>query len=156
MSFLARLRPELVCVDPPWRTLADTVEGLVGALVARRALSRRTRDDAVRAVLAREEESSTALLDIAVGVPHARLPGLRRAVVTLAVSPHGLYEPVPTVPLRIVALVLSPPTAAADHLRLVAEISTLLRSPALRDAIVAAPDAASVVAALRAHDGARR
>ena len=151
MSFLARLRPELVHVAPPWRTFGATVTGLVDSLVSAGTLDAEVRDDAVRAVMTREDESSTALLDIGVGVPHARLAGLRQAVVALAVSRAGLYEPVPTVPVATVALVLSPPSATADHLRILTDIATLLRSRELRAALLAAPDADAALAALGTH-----
>ena len=151
MSFVTRLRPELIHVAPPWRTFGETVGGLVESLVAAGTLDEAVREAAVRAVIAREAEASTALLDIGVGVPHARLAGLAQAVVALAVSRTGLYEPVPTVAVATVALVLSPPSAAADHLHILTEIATLLRSADLRAALLAAPDARAAIAALGAH-----
>src|SRR5213079_3392907 len=112
MSFVARLRPELIRVAPPWRTFEETIAGLVAVLAAARS--------AIQAVTAREAASSTALLDIHASVPHARLPGITQPVSALATSPHGLYEAVPTVPIQVVALVLSPPTATAQHLTILA------------------------------------
>jgi mannitol/fructose-specific phosphotransferase system IIA component (Ntr-type) len=151
MSVVARLRPELVRIDPPWRTFRETIEGLVGMLVKAQALSGVEEADAVRAVSAREAESSTALLDIRAGVPHARLAGLTGAAISLAASAGGLYEAVPTVPIQIVALVLSPPAAVTDHLNLLAEVATLLRSPELRAALLAAADGDEALDALRRH-----
>jgi len=151
VSFVARLRPELIHVAPPWRTFDETVGGLVESLVAAGRLDEAAREPAVQAVVAREAEASTALLDIGVGVPHARLDGLTQAVVALAVSRTGLYEPVPTVTVATVALVLSPPSATADHLHILTEIATLLRSADLRTALLAAPDARAAIAALGAH-----
>ena len=151
MSFVARLRPELIRVAPPWRTFGETVGGLVESLVASGTLDEAMREPAVRAVIARETEASTALLDIGVGVPHARLAGLAQAVVALAVSRTGLYEAVPTVAVATVALVLSPPSATADHLHILTEIATLLRSADLRAALLAAPDAHTAIAALGTH-----
>jgi mannitol/fructose-specific phosphotransferase system IIA component (Ntr-type) len=151
MSFVARLRPELIRVAPPWQTFADTIRGLVGALTDAGTVPATASADAIAAVAAREVEASTALLDIRAGVPHARLAGLTRPVVALAISPRGLYEAVPTVPIQIVALVLSPPAATTHHLNILAGIATLLRSPELRAALLAAPDGARALAALRRH-----
>ena len=50
-----------------------------------------------------------------------------------------------------VALVLSPPSATADHLHILTEIATLLRSADLRAALLAAPDARAALAALGTH-----
>lgn len=151
MPFVDRLRPELIRIAPPWRTFAETAAGLVASLVAAGAVPATAAAAAVRAVTAREAEASTALLEIAVGVPHARLPDLSHPVVTLAVSRDGLYEAVPTVPIQIVALVLSPPEPPAEHVQILAGIATLLRSPALRASLLAAPDGRAAAAALRRH-----
>ena len=151
MSFVTRLRPELIAIAPPWHGFRDTAAGLVGMLVGANAIPAAQEPDAVRAVIAREREASTAVLEIGVGVPHARLGGLRETVVSLAVSRAGLYEPVPTVGVPIVALVLSPPGASNDHLRTLAGIATLLRSPELREALLSAPDAPAALQALDHH-----
>jgi mannitol/fructose-specific phosphotransferase system IIA component (Ntr-type) len=126
-------------------------EGLVQALVAGGALPGSSAPEAVRAVTAREAQASTALLDIHVAVPHARLPQLGSTVVAFTVSARGLYEAVPTVPIQIVALVLSPVAANSDHLAVLAEIATLLRSPELRSALLAARNGDDVLGALRRH-----
>lgn len=148
MSFVDRLRPDLISFAPPWGSFAETVRGLVRALVAGGAVPSGAEEDAVRAILAREDASSTALLDIDAGVPHARLVGLSGSVVALAVSPAGLYEAVPTVPIHLVALVLSPPEDTSGHLRILAGIATLLRSRELRDALLQAGDATAALAVL--------
>jgi PTS system fructose-specific IIC component len=151
MSFVERLRPELISVRPGWETCPETVRGLVEQLVAGSALAAELGAGATAAVLAREAESSTALLDIRVGVPHARLAGLPAPVAALALSETGLYEPVPTVRIQIVALVLSPPAAVSDHLAMLAGISTLLRSTALRTRLLGAPTPAEAFAVLAGH-----
>ena len=151
MSFVSRLRPELIAIAPPWRGFPDTIGGLVDALVGARAVPEAQRAEAVRAVVAREAESSTAVLDIGIGVPHARLAGLKKTVVALGLSPDGLYEPVPTVPIKIVGLVLSPPDAGNDHLQTLAGIATLLRSAPLRETLLRASEPATVLQALGRH-----
>jgi mannitol/fructose-specific phosphotransferase system IIA component (Ntr-type) len=153
MPFVERLRAELVCVAPPWQTFTETVDGLVGALVAAGGVPEGARAAAVAAIAAREAEAPTALLDIRAGVPHARLAGLDDSAVALALSSAGLYEAVPTVRIQIVALVLSPPQATAHHLEILAGISTTLRSAELRAALLRARGGAEALAALRRHAG---
>ena len=151
MHFVSRLRPELIRVAPPWATFDETIAGMVSMLVAARALPPESEAAAVRAVTAREGTSSTAILDIGVGVPHARLPDIAEAAVALAVSASGCYEAVPTVPIRIVALVLSPTVANADHLQLLASAATLLRSEMLRATLLRAENCAAAAAELVRH-----
>ena len=151
MTFVARLRPELVRIAPSWRTFDETIAGLVALFVAVHLLPEAAERPAVDAVIAREREASTALLDIGVGVPHARLVEVARPIVALAVARDGLYEAVPTVPIQIVALVLSPPGSGAHHLRLLSGIATLLRSSELRARLVVAPDPGDALATLRRY-----
>jgi hypothetical protein len=66
----------------------------------------------------------------------------------LALSTIGLYEAVPTVPIRIVALVLSPSVAAQEHLQLLANVALSLRSAELRVALLQAADGATAYEAL--------
>ncbi len=147
----ARLDQQLIAVSPGWRGFGETVRGLVHLSIGAALVAADREEDAVRAVIAREREGSTAMLEIGVGVPHARLPGLRDTVVAFAAARAGLYEPVPTVVVRIVGLVLSPPEATEAHLHTLAGIATLLRSPALREALLAAPDTQAAFAALDRH-----
>jgi mannitol/fructose-specific phosphotransferase system IIA component (Ntr-type) len=151
MRALARLRSDLIRIEPPWRTFGETIAGLVGVLAAARELPPGREADAIAAVTAREAEASTALLDIHAAVPHARLADLTHPAIAVTVSSHGLYEAVPTVPIHIVALVLSPPTAAGDHLEALATIATLLRSNELRASLLAAGDGTAALAAIRSH-----
>jgi len=151
MSFVARLRPELIRVGAPWRSFEETIAGLTATLDAARLLPAGAQPAAARAVAAREAEASTALLDIHVGVPHARLAGLARPVVALGISSAGFYEAVPTVAIQIVALVLSPPHSTTHHLRLLSGIATLLRSAELRAALLVAPDGGAALASLERH-----
>jgi mannitol/fructose-specific phosphotransferase system IIA component (Ntr-type) len=145
------LRPEDIVLDPPWRSFDDTVAGLVEALVRAGSLAGSAAPDAVRAVLAREREASTAVLDVGVAVPHARLPGLTSPMIALAIASRGLYEAVPTVPIRVVALVLSPPAALDDHLRILGGLATLLRSPELRSELQGSGTPENALSALGRH-----
>lgn len=152
MSFVLRLRPELIALAPPWHSFRETVTGLIDLLVTAGDLARDAGPAAVRAVVARESEASTAVLEIGVGVPHARLADMTMPAVALAVSATGLYEAVPTVPINVVALVLSPPAATDHHLRILAGIATLLRSNDLRGAMLRAQTPDAVLAALTQHE----
>jgi len=141
MSFVDRLRPDVIRVAPPWRTFDDTIVGLVATLATAGLLAPARASAAVDAVRTRETAASTALLDIHAGVPHARLAGVDAPIVALALSSDGLYEAVPTVAIQIVALVLSPPDAGTHQLQILSGIATLLRSPELRKDLDSAPDA---------------
>ena len=149
MPFVSQLRAAQIAIAPGWQGFGATVDGLIDRLSEAGLLSSETGTAAGRAVRAREAEASTAMLEIGVGVPHARIAGLDTPVVALAVASTGLYEAAPTVPIRIVALVLSPIAAIEDHLRMLADIATMLRSSELRTLLLRARDEATALEALR-------
>jgi mannitol/fructose-specific phosphotransferase system IIA component (Ntr-type) len=145
VPFATLLRADQIVIAPAWHGFDATVDGLLDRLVEAGSLSRATRDEAAKAVRAREREASTAVLEIGVGVPHARLGGLADPVVGLAIASAGLYEAAPTVPIRIVALVLSPLAALDEHLHTLADIAMLLRSADLRTLLLRAGDGPAVI-----------
>ena len=151
MTLATLLTPELISIAPPWRTFADTIGGLVESMVAAGMLPEARAGDVRAAVAARESEGSTAVLEIGVGVPHARVAGLRAPAAALALGPEGLYEAAPTVAIRIVALLVSPATATESHLKLLASVATALRSSPLRTALLGAADADAALGVLRQH-----
>ena len=149
MPFVSHLCTEQIVIAPPWRGFGETVDGLLDRLVMADLLSTPVRDAAASAVRAREAEASTAVLEIGVGVPHARIDDLRTCVVGLAIAPGGLYDVAPMLPIRIVALVLSPIAALEAHLRTLADIATLLRSAELRALLLRATDTPSAIDVLQ-------
>jgi mannitol/fructose-specific phosphotransferase system IIA component (Ntr-type) len=151
MPLATLLTPEVIAVAPPWRTFPVTIAGLVDLMVAAGTLPSARRDDVRDAVAAREAEGSTAVLEIGIGVPHARVAGLTRPIAALAVAADGLYEPVATVRIRIVTLLVSPIAATEAHLKLLANVATSLRSTTLRLRLLEARDASQALATLQAH-----
>lgn len=149
MPFVSHLRADQIVIAPAWHGFGATVDGLLDHLAAASLLSPAARAEAGSAVRAREHEGSTAVLDVGIGVPHARIAMIDAPVVGLAVSSTGLYEAAPTVPIRIVALVLSPLAALDDHLRTLADIATTLRSAELRTLLLRATDAPTALDVLR-------
>jgi mannitol/fructose-specific phosphotransferase system IIA component (Ntr-type) len=151
MRFTDLLSPEVISIGPSWSSFEETIDGLVASLAGTGALEEDTSLAARTALRSREATSSTAILEIGVGVPHARLAGLGGPLVALAVGASGLYEAAPTVPIRIVALVLSPERTTDEHLRLLGGIATALRSSALREALLRAPTPETALGVLHTY-----
>ena len=126
----------------------DAIGLLVDALVAEGRLPAALNATAVRAICEREQMASTAIVEIGVSVPHARLTGIEGVVGAVAVSPRAIYYAMEVVPISIVALVLSAPDRAADHLNALASLSVLLHSEDVRTALRHADDTAAVHALL--------
>jgi len=148
MSLVDLLRAEHVYVDPPWTSFEEAIAGMVAGVARVGSIDQATCVPATNALLLRERASSTAIPEIGLAIPHARLAGLTTPVAALAVAAGGLYEAAPSLPIRIVALVLSPEQATDAHLQLLAGVATSLRSPVLRRALLRATSAAAVLATL--------
>jgi PTS system nitrogen regulatory IIA component len=126
----------------------DAIRLLVDALVAEGRLPAGLNATAVSAICEREQMASTAIVEIGVSVPHARLAGIQGVIGAVAVSPRAIYYAMAEVPISIVALVLSAPDRAADHLNALASLSVLLHSEDVRTALRQAADTAAVRAVL--------
>lgn len=143
-----------ILLGEPCHSFEQSVRGLVDALVAEGRLPSVLREPAVRAVCDREQMSSTAIVEIGVSVPHARLAGIDGVLCALAASPSAVYYAMAEVPISIVALVLSAPDRAADHLNVLASLSVLLHSENVRRSLRRATDAAAALQVLRTERSA--
>jgi mannitol/fructose-specific phosphotransferase system IIA component (Ntr-type) len=102
-----------------------------------------------RVALAREEIESTGIGD-GVALPHARTDGVastRLCVATLA-RPVA-WDSYDSDPVRVVFLILGSRKAPAHQLRVLADVSALVRTPGFIEALYAAEDSGSMYGALR-------
>jgi mannitol/fructose-specific phosphotransferase system IIA component (Ntr-type) len=139
-----------VIVDKPWRSFEEAVGGLVRELVAAGHLSEVLAEPAAHAVLDREAMASTALVEIGVSIPHARLGGVGGIVAALAVSPTAVYL-LAEVPITIMVLVISSPALSGEHLNFLSTLSMLLQSDTTRRELQVAETPADVIDYLRHH-----
>jgi mannitol/fructose-specific phosphotransferase system IIA component (Ntr-type) len=133
------LRTDEIVMRPPWRTFEEAVHGLVDTLVRRGRIPAPLREPAVRAIHEREQIASTAMVDIGVSIPHARIAGMDGIAVALAASPQAVFSAT-GVPISIVVLVLSAPELAGEHLNALATLSMVLQSEAVRRSLRHAAD----------------
>src|SRR5512134_3353839 len=88
-----------ILLAPPCGTFERAVGALVDTLIANDRLSSAMRQAAVRAVCEREAMASTAIVEIGVSVPHARLEGVTGVIAALAATPTALYYATAGVPI---------------------------------------------------------
>ncbi len=155
MRFIDGLVGEAVIVGPAWNSFQATIEGLVGLLVAQGRVPLPIADVAVRTICERERFASTAMVDIGVSIPHARVEGVDGIVAALAVSPRSVYEVADGLPITIVALVLSSPDLSGEHLNFLASLSILLQSDLMRRRLREARDVGEVLRLVRESDPVR-
>jgi Kef-type K+ transport system membrane component KefB/mannitol/fructose-specific phosphotransferase system IIA component (Ntr-type) len=134
-----------VLVDVDAATPADVIRALGEALAAKLGRA----GDAprfVEAALAREDLSTTGLGE-GVAVPHAEIEDLAGPVLAFARTRAGVDFDTPDgAPVRLVFLLLIPRSQYTRELQVLAAIARLAIVPAVREGLLAAPDAAAVQA----------
>ncbi len=126
-------------------TRDGVVAELVELLVAAGTLPEARRDDAVAAVL-RREESMTTGLGAGVAVPHGTCEGLDEVVAALGIHREGVdWGALDGQPVRLVILLLVPPNTFQAHIRTLAGIARVLNDPHLRRLLCEARDADAVL-----------
>lgn len=143
-----------ILVQRPCQTFEAAVRDLVAAMVQQGQVSSTLEVQAVKAICDREQMASTVIVEIGVSVPHARMEGIQGVVGALATSPTAVYYAMASVPITIMALVLSAPDRAAQHLNLLGSLSLLLQSENLRRRLQEAEDAGQAFAILQTRMGA--
>ena len=95
------------------------------------------------------EAAAPSFLAPGIAMPHARLEDLDRTLVAVATSVTGVHFAAAKEPVRLVILVLTPATAPAAYLSVVASISRLLRQPTFAEEVIAEKTATGVEALFR-------
>lgn len=144
-----------VLLRPACGSFEEAVRGLVDVLIANQCMSADVRERATRAVVEREAMQSTAIVEIGVAVPHARVEGVDGVVAAMAASPTAVYYAMAGVPISIVVVVLSAPELVGDHLDTLAGVSLLLQSADTRRGLEHAADFSSALSVLRGGNGRR-
>jgi mannitol/fructose-specific phosphotransferase system IIA component (Ntr-type) len=144
-----------IVLQPAYASFEETIGGLVDSLIANGCLSAALREPATRAIIERENLQSTAIVEIGVAVPHARVPGVEGVMAAMAASPTAVYYAVAGVPISIVVVVLSAPDLVGDHLDTLAGVSLLLQSADTRRGIEHAADSGGALRVLRGGNGRR-
>ncbi|QGY41133.1 PTS sugar transporter subunit IIA [Pseudodesulfovibrio cashew] len=89
-------------------------------------------DHAVRVLLDRERLGTTGIGD-GIAIPHGKLENLEKVIVVAGRSPEGVdFEALDHRPCFIFFLVLAPEQMAGLHLRILAQISRVLKDEAFR------------------------
>jgi PTS system nitrogen regulatory IIA component len=132
------LREDLVLWDLPRLDKAAFVKAFVAEVAARLpALDER---DLLDRLLAREEQQSTGIGG-GLALPHCILPGLEQTLLIVGRTGEGLdFAALDDQPVDLLFLLLSPPDAADEHLRVLARLARII-------------DAEATLAQLRSAEG---
>ena len=129
--------PELSATDKPavLAELCTAVARVHGGLSAGRL---------TEVLLEREKLGSTGIGE-GVAIPHAKLPGMPGLLAAFGRSKKGIeFQAIDNRPAQLFVLLFAPENSAGIHLKALARISRLFKSPAFRKSILDAPGAREI------------
>jgi len=144
------LRDDLVIFDLPQLDKSELMQSLAREVAARLP----SLDEALllERLNEREEQQSTGI-GHGLALPHAMLPGLDRSVVVVGRAAGGLdFAALDAQPVDLFFLLLSPPDASRDHLRVLARLTRILDDEATLARLRTAENASELFAMLLAED----
>lgn len=149
MKILDVLETKSILVDMNARDKKGAIEELV-APVAR--ISDIDDNVLTRVLLDRERLGSTGIGG-GVGIPHGKLKDLDRLLLGFGLSRKGVdFESMDGRPTHIFFLLVTPENATGLHLKLLAQISRLLKNDTFKERLMAANSPGDVLDAIREHE----
>ncbi len=140
------LNPNAVTLRLAARTKHDVLVELVGLLESSHGFS--SQGEILDRVLRREAMMSTGLFPGA-AIPHGKARSVDRMAAACGVSPEGVdFESEDGKPTHLFVLLVSPENATTPHVRLLANISRLLKEETVRKTLLEAHSPEEFLAAV--------
>jgi len=150
MRLTELINPQAVTTRLRARTKRDAIAELVELLESAHGID--SHGEVLDRVLRREAMMSTGIGN-GVAIPHGKAKLVDRMVAACGVSPEGIeFESADGEPARLFTLLVAPESGGALHVKVLANISRLLKEESVRQSLREAPNAEAFVAALRAAE----
>ncbi|MGB5985468.1 MAG: PTS sugar transporter subunit IIA [Desulfobacterales bacterium] len=108
--------------------------------------------DLVKVLLERERLGSTGIGG-GIGIPHGKLKNLDQLVLGVGISRKGVeFDSMDNRPTYIFFLLVTPENSTGIHLKVLAQISRLLKDDLLKNRLMGAADADAVLALIHERD----
>ncbi len=110
------------------------------------------RDDLLKAVLDREAQRSTGI-GRGFAIPHAKCGAVTKLVIAIGRTSSPMpFAAVDGRPVRLIALLASPPNATSAHIQALAKLSRLVTSDAILSELLAAESADQLYGVIARND----
>lgn len=141
------LRPELMTFDMKAEKKADAIKELAQLIYDHGYVS--DLQGLVDAAMMREADYSTGI-GMGVGIPHAKSPLVKEAVVAFGRSKKGIeFDSFDGEPVYLVFLIAVPENADKEHLNILSTLSRALMHEEVRDALLKASTPEEVIQAFQ-------
>lgn len=148
MRLMDLLSEDVITTSLQSTTRDGVIAELVDLLVQRSVLAESARAGVLEAVNAREASQSTGL-GAGVAIPHGLSPEVEDVVAAMGIHHGGVdFASIDGQPVRIVILLVVPPNMFQAHVRTLAGIARVLNDANLRDMLLAAREAETVLEVL--------
>ena len=129
---------------------ASTKDGAIMELIALAAKSPAITDsEALQAAVFEREGIMSTGIGLGIAIPHAKIASVTDFVVALGRAPRGIdFNALDQQPVRIVVLIAGPSHEQQRYLEILAGVTLRLKSESVRAAVLAAPDAESLITEL--------
>ena len=149
MKILDVLKKEAVLTDLKAGDKKGVLEELATPLARIAGLAHH---DLVKVLLERERLGSTGIGG-GIGIPHGKLKNLDQLVLGVGISRNGVdFDSMDSRPTHIFFLLVTPENSTGIHLKVLAQISRLLKDDLLKDRLMDAADAEAVLALIHERD----
>lgn len=146
MDFKSALINGCFCIALKNATKETIIEEMIDMMVAAGKLQ--SKDEALRAVLDREDKMSTGVQD-GVAIPHGKIASVDGLVTAFGLKPEGIdFGAIDGLPSKIFVMTISSNLRTGPHLQYLSEICRLLNSAAVRDRLLAAKTREEVIGIL--------
>jgi len=150
MRLTELVNPQAVNTRLRARTKRDAIAELVELLESAHGID--SQGEILDRVLRREAMMSTGIGN-GVAIPHGKAKLVDRMVAACGVSTEGIeFESADGEAARLFILLVAPESGGALHVKVLANISRLLKEESVRQSLREAPNAEAFVAALRAAE----
>lgn len=131
-DFLCR---DAVTNDLKASTKAEVIAEMAGLLVGSGAIEKKHKAKIIETLMAREALGSTAIGQ-GIAIPHGKSEAVKKMVAALAVSRQGVpFDSLDGEPSYIFFLLIAPIDSAGPHLKILSQISRLLKDKFFRDSL---------------------
>ncbi|RKX60633.1 MAG: PTS sugar transporter subunit IIA [Thermodesulfobacteriota bacterium] len=132
------------CIIPDLNTKSKE-EALAGLAKRVAEIEPALDQDAVLSVLNEREQLGSTGIGDGVAIPHGKLPELDHMLILVGRSLEGIpFDAMDNRPVHIMFLLLAPDNSATPYLKLLAQVSRVLKTREVHKRIMEAPDASSI------------
>lgn len=127
--------------------------GVINELAEKIAPQTNASADQIAEVLAGRERLGSTGIGEGIAIPHGKLPQVDRIVVGFGLSKNGVeYESLDNKPVHIFFLLLTPENSTGGHLKVLAQISKMLKIDHFKSELIAADSVDSIYSIITDQD----